>query len=246
MDKISNDEFSETSTNSKQTTDNNQIIINNNIIFNNQKELNQSKSSKNSRQKLFKKSNDDLKSSKPLSATSQIGGKGTIRRRRLRHHLRSGIDAEHVRLFHSKFKLIDLGHMERVTFIQDNGDIISYDSIPVHANYKSHIFHFDLSKYKNHRLLLRNKNKNSSALTSSETTNANAKNFDSSKIQSNSVKLDRAKNLLNKLDFINKENNTSSTNLNEENCEIRDLNQMKLQINQLVGSQDAYAYLSGL
>ena len=83
-----------------------------------------------------------------------------MRRRRVRHSSsrNASIDAEHLRAFQNKYHLGDIGNMEQVTFIQDTGKITSYDKVPVHANNKSHIFNFDLSKYK-HNKLHRNKSK---------------------------------------------------------------------------------------
>ena len=164
-----------------------------------------------------------FKLAKQLAATSQIGGKGTIRRRRLRHSLRnSGIDTEQIRLFHSKFRLADLGQMERVTFIQDDGKLTSYDAVPVHANTKTHLFHFDLYKYKNPSL--------SRTKSKSESSNQSG------------IHVERADQLLKKLNYINQR----ESSLVEGSKEFLDLKNLKMHIQELVGTPDAFNYLSNL
>ena len=164
-----------------------------------------------------------FKLAKQLAATSQIGGKGTIRRRRLRHSLRnSGIDTEQIRLFHSKFRLADLGQMDRVTFIQDDGKLTSYDAVPVHANTKLHLFHFDLYKYKNPSL--------SRTKAKPESSNQSG------------MHVERADQLLKKLNYINQQ----EPGLVEGSKEFSDLNNLKMRIHELVGTLDAFNYLSNL
>ena len=84
-----------------------------------------------------------------LNATRQLGGKGTIRRRRIRKSLSTPDPSnnEAFRHFLSKFDFDDYGNMERVTLINDNGLITSYDSIHLYSNWKNGLFYLNLSKY---------------------------------------------------------------------------------------------------
>ena len=79
-------------------------------------------------------------------ATTQLGGKGTVRRRRLRktHHLTqtsqtSSISHELQNFIH-KFKLSNYGTIDSVTFIKDNCKIQTYNSIDLNANLNSGIY----------------------------------------------------------------------------------------------------------
>ena len=89
-----------------------------------------------------------------LHATTQLGGKGTMRRRKLRrttpllaHDL---ANTEVMRSFVKKFDFTDYGQMESVSFVESNtGNVTTYDSINLMANIKSGMFHFNFSKYKN-------------------------------------------------------------------------------------------------
>ena len=87
-----------------------------------------------------------------LHATTQLGGKGTVRRRRLRKSALLTQDlsnTEAMRSFLKKFDFNDYGPMETVTFVEDSGKVTSYDSVNLNANAKAGIFHLNFSKYKN-------------------------------------------------------------------------------------------------
>jgi hypothetical protein len=84
-----------------------------------------------------------------VPTTVQIGGKGTVRRRRLR---KTGKDqdlsnSEAMYQFLNKFQFRDYGKLERVTFVADNGTLTSYDSVNLSANLKNHFYHLNLSQY---------------------------------------------------------------------------------------------------
>jgi hypothetical protein len=151
-----------------------------------------------------------------------------VRRRRYRHISQiKPIDIEQLRNFQNKHHLIDLGQMERVTFIYDDGKISSYEKVPLHANTKSHIFNLDFSKYKNGKLL-RHKS-NASSLSSLDT--------DPKK----GFRVERAQDLLRALDGLNlQERSRSEPPGINRNTEIR------TRINELVGTVDSYDYLSML
>jgi hypothetical protein len=87
-----------------------------------------------------------------VPTTVQIGGKGTVRRRRLRktNSLTSSQDlsnSDAMYQFMHKFQFRDNGKLERVTFIGDNGTLTSYEHVNLCANLKSHFYHFNLSQY---------------------------------------------------------------------------------------------------
>ena len=73
------------------------------------------------------------------ATTIQLGGKGTIRRRRLRksNSLNSQHGAESLQNFLHRFQFQDCGKMDSVTFIYDNGTLATYDSVQVHGNLKN-------------------------------------------------------------------------------------------------------------
>lgn len=84
--------------------------------------------------------------------TTQLGGKGTMRRRRLRKSasLSSQHDLSNSELMHQflqRGQFQEFGKLDRVTFISDNGTLTSYDSVPVNANLKSNMYHLNLSHY---------------------------------------------------------------------------------------------------
>ncbi len=128
--------------------------------------------------------------------------------------------------------------MERVTFIQDNGKITSYDQVPVYANTKLHIFNYDLTKYKHNRLH-RNKSRN-------DLMNASASSMDdsSSKYASQAgVKVERAHELLGTLHYMN----TKELVYGSMDSLERDRNlAVRMRISELVGTVDSYNYLSSL
>jgi len=87
-------------------------------------------------------------------ATTQLGGTGPMRRRRLRRPtpLLSAelANTEHMRSFVKKFDFADYGQMESVSFVESGtGKVTTYDSVNLLANIKSGMFHFNFSKYKN-------------------------------------------------------------------------------------------------
>jgi hypothetical protein len=83
-------------------------------------------------------------------ATTQLGGKGTIRRRRLRktHHLTQhsqiSTTSHELQNFMNKSKLSNYGTIESVTFVKDNCKIQTYNSIDLHANLNSGIYQLNI------------------------------------------------------------------------------------------------------
>jgi hypothetical protein len=83
-------------------------------------------------------------------ATTQLGGKGTIRRRRLRktHHLSQhsqiSTTSHELQNFMNKFKLSNYGTIDSVTFVKDNCKIQTYNSIDLHANLNSGIYQLNI------------------------------------------------------------------------------------------------------
>ena len=171
-----------------------------------------------------------------LAATSQIGGKGTVRRRRLRHSTRANsTDSEQLRQFEARHHLSDIGHMERVTFVQDNGKITSYDKVPVHGNAKDHIFYFDLSKYSSNTKLHKTKSK-------TDIMNASSSSIDELSKQTG-VQVERADELLASLNFLEHQERFNS----DFDCLDRDrFYAIRSRISELVGTPDPISYLSNL
>lgn len=151
-----------------------------------------------------------------------------MRRRKYRHISQiKPIDIEQLRNFQNKYHLVDLGQMERVTFIHDDGKISSYEKVPVHGNTKSHIFNLDFSKYKNSKLL-RHKNSTSS-LNSLDTASKKG------------VRIERANDLLKTLNTLNTKERSSS-----EPPTLARSNEIRTRINELVGTVDSHDYISML
>ena len=89
-----------------------------------------------------------------LLQTSQIGGKGTVRRRRVRKSsalpVLAPVDNAHtLQSFHSKHDLRNYGPMESVTFVRDNGEIQTTSAADqpcrLAANMKAGIFCLTIS-----------------------------------------------------------------------------------------------------
>ena len=85
-------------------------------------------------------------------STMQLGGKGTIRRRRLRKTNSLGsndnlANSEAMYHFMKKFQFRDYGIIECLTFITDSGTLTSYDSVNMCANLKNQFYQFNLSNY---------------------------------------------------------------------------------------------------
>jgi hypothetical protein len=107
-----------------------------------------------SEQDKLKRKNED--SQEHHCATSQIGGKGTIRRRRLRKaHLtkqqNNKFFNENLKNnFLNKYKIYDEGHLDSVTLIKSNGNLktikSSKNAIKFHANSEKNLFHFSFSE----------------------------------------------------------------------------------------------------
>jgi hypothetical protein len=92
------------------------------------------------------------------NSTVQIGGKGTVRRRRLRksNSLLNSQEflnnSESLHSFLKKFSFNDCGKLEGgVTFIYDDGTLATYDSVNLNANTKHNFYHFNLSQYATNR-----------------------------------------------------------------------------------------------
>jgi hypothetical protein len=87
-----------------------------------------------------------------VPTTVQIGGKGTVRRRRLRKtsSLTGSQDlsnSDALYQFMHKFQFRDYGKLECVTFISESGTLTTYDSVNLCANLKNHFYQFNLSQY---------------------------------------------------------------------------------------------------
>jgi hypothetical protein len=200
----------------------------------------------------------EVKLLKQLSATRQLGGKGTIRRRRLRHKASlviSSTDAsnhksEQLRSFLNKFDFSDYGQMERVTFINDNGKFTSYDAINMHSNWKNGMFYLNMSKYRQHFLHKGQRMSRSKLEDESMSSIENNNNNDSSSSSlSKGIKIDTAEDLMCTLNYINEQEAIFKQQLNktDENQIILDkLDGFRTQICEIVGTRDAHTYLNRL
>jgi hypothetical protein len=199
----------------------------------------------------------EVKLLKQLSATRQLGGKGTIRRRRLRHKASlviSSADAsnhksEQLRSFLNKFDFGDYGQMERVTFINDNGKFTSYDAINMHSNWKNGMFYLNMSKYRQHFLHKGQRMSRSKLEDESMSSIENNNNDSSSSSWSKGIKIDTAEDLMCTLNYINEQEAIFKQQLNktDENQIILDkLDGFRTQICEIVGTRDAHTYLSRL
>ncbi|CAF0731166.1 unnamed protein product [Brachionus calyciflorus] len=151
-------------------------------------------------------------------STTQLGGKGTVRRRRYRKttNLSETQISESMKHFLVKNEFQDYGTMEKISFINDNGDITSYDSVRLLANLKNGFYNF--------------------------TFNTQAKPKRSSKTEipkNNNNKIEKASELFHTLDFIKQQSTISD--LDYETRERMRI--ITNEIHELVGS-DAYEYLS--
>jgi hypothetical protein len=175
-----------------------------------------------------------------LHATTQLGGKGTMRRRRLRKtsSLNSDLsNSEMMRAFLNKFEFNDYGNIERVTFIEDNGQLTSYDSVKLNANLKYGYFHINLSQYKNNQTKKRRISKSKIAEEPKRSSSAE-------QLPQKGVKINRAEDLLEKLVRIN--NCDILTTVSSENLNMFNRNNfIRNEIYELVGS-DAYEYLENI
>lgn len=175
-----------------------------------------------------------------LHATTQLGGKGTMRRRRLRKtsSLNSDLsNSEMMRAFLNKFEFNDYGNIERVTFIEDNGQLTSYDSVKLNANLKYGFFHINLSQYKNNQTKKRRISKSKIAEEPKRSSSAE-------QLPQKGVKINRAEDLLEKLVRIN--NSDILTTVSSENLNMFNRNNfIRNEIYELVGS-DAYEYLENI
>lgn len=174
------------------------------------------------------------------TATSQLGGKGTIRRRRLRKTQSLTSDHnESKQAFINKFDLHDYGQMERITFINDKGEINSYDSVKLNANFKTGIYYLNFSQYKiakkrRSKTKLMNENQND---TQQE-----------AQAPQKGIRHDTAEEVLKNLEFVYKKENgllNDLTDLDQRESVSDTLNKIKLEISSLIGS-DAYEYLRNL
>ncbi|RNA34819.1 hypothetical protein BpHYR1_045232 [Brachionus plicatilis] len=161
-------------------------------------------------------SKHDSKRSSLHASTTQLGGRGTVRRRRYRRNasLSENQMSESMRHFLVRHEFQDYGHMERVSFIYDNGDIASYDSVRLLANLKNGFYNFSLNTQTKAK---RSKSRGSSLSTRS----------------------DKAAELFHSLDFIQQQ--TQISDLDRETRER--IKCVTEEIHQLVGS-DAYEFLS--
>lgn len=92
-------------------------------------------------------SNSQIFTHNQHQATTQIGGKGTVRRRRLRktHHLTQTSSTSHeLQNFVNKFKLVNCGPVDSVTFIKDNGRIQTLNSVELCANLNAGIYQLNV------------------------------------------------------------------------------------------------------
>lgn len=98
-------------------------------------------------------SNTKINTNTHHHATSQIGGKGTIRRRRIRKTHISNTSTtstfssinnfeNKITNFTDKFKLNNYGDIESLTFVKDNGIVHTYDSVDLYANFNAGIYKF--------------------------------------------------------------------------------------------------------
>ena len=109
----------------------------------------------NDKQKSKRKTNNNESLEQPPAqifthhATTQIGGKGTVRRRRLRktHHLTPQIasTSQEMHNFVNKFKLSNYGTIDSVTFIKDTGKIETFNSVDLFANLNNGIFQLNIN-----------------------------------------------------------------------------------------------------
>ena len=165
------------------------------------------------------KSNHDSKRSSSHTSTIQLGGRGTVRRRRYRKNanLSENQTSESMRNFLIKHQFQDYGQMERVSFVYENGDITSYESVKLAANLKNGFYNFNLN-------------------THTKTKRSNSK---SSNLSKTNTRIDKAGELFHTLDFIKQQ--TQICDLDKETQDR--LNILTDEIYQLVGT-DAYEFLS--
>jgi hypothetical protein len=175
-------------------------------------------------------------------ATSQLGGKGTIRRRRLRKTQSLTSDHNESKLaFINKFDLHDYGQMERITFINQKGEINSYDSVRLNANFKTGIYYLNFSQYKIA------KKRRSKTQIMNESQKDTQQQQEEQQVQKG-IRHQKAEEVLKNLEFINKKEDSllnELSDLNQRDSVLDALNKIKLEINSLIGS-DAYEYLRNL
>ena len=137
-----------------------------------------------------------------LHATTQLGGKGTMRRRRLRKTASLHQDVsntEAMRAFLKKFEFSDYGAMECVTLVEETGKVTSYDAVNLNANLKSGIFHLNLSQYKHVAQRKRSRTK----------TDEKSKSQSPAPSIPSGVRVDTAENLLHTLAYYGVDNTTN-------------------------------------
>ena len=134
-------------------------------------------------------------------ATSQLGGKGTIRRRRLRKvaSLAPATDVADLKhAFLSKFDVNECGQMERVTFVNDDGDVTSYDGIKLAANFKANIFYLNFAPYR----AVKKRRSNTKMLSSEEA--AATESEPNVAVVKKGIRNDKASDLLDNLEFMDR------------------------------------------
>jgi len=209
----------------------------------------------------------ELKLVKQLNATRQIGGKGTIRRRRLRHKtiLQSADSlhnkSEQMRSFLNKFEFADLGQMERITLISDTGKLTSYDGVNVHSNWKNGMFYLNLTKYHQQRHSTSGRKMTSSSTNKlddasmssiesqsavSASASASTANTKSASTLKAGMKIDSAEDLLSTLNYIDEQEDIFRKQIssNENQIILQKLDGFRTQIREIVGTWDAHAYLN--
>jgi hypothetical protein len=137
-------------------------------------------------------------------ATTQLGGKGTMRRRRLRRTIpllsAELANTEHMRSFVKKFDFADYGQMESVSFVESRtGKVTTYDSVNLMANIKSGMFHFNFAKYKNVSHHRRRSAQAKRDASTREKSPSPAPTSLSASVHSSGVHVETAENLLRKL-----------------------------------------------
>lgn len=164
-------------------------------------------------------SKHDAKRSNLHTSTTQLGGRGTVRRRRYRRNanLSENQLSESMRHFLVRHEFQDYGQMERVSFVYENGDIASHDSVRLLANLKNGFYNFNLNTQTNPK-----RSKSRSSISSKSQT-----------------RTDKAGDLFHTLDFIKQQ--TQIGNLDSETQER--IKFVTDEIHQLIGS-DAYEFLS--
>ena len=133
-----------------------------------------------------------------------------------------------------------MGKMERVSLIQDNGKITSYENVPTRANLKSNIINLDLSQYKHHRL---HRTKSKSDLM---TTSTSSVDLDSTrKSELSGITVERGDKFLGAMIHMLNQESTD----NYDPLERDRNNAIKSRINEILGTDsdhDSISYLSSL